>query len=217
MSLPVLIRTAGRRSPAKNASSRERARPAWTSTRSGPGTPSTATPCCPCAPRPCSPSPPRSRPSPHRRPPRAPPASPQPGATPGNSPPAPVTSRPETNPAWSRSASPRAPPAGPPGHRAHGRRRPPARLRLVTMAPPPPGPRPMAPLPRPAHSRPGHLNSADRKEARDVTNRDCSTGRRILSSGSTRHGGSRVGPQHLFLTRRRIEGESVGLVHSDRP
>ena len=40
-----------------------------------------------------------------------------------------------------------------------------ARLRLVTMAPTPPGPRPMAPLPRPAHSRPGHLTPAGRKEA----------------------------------------------------
>ena len=42
----------------KNASPTARARPAWTSTRSGCGTPSTATPSCPCAPRPCWPSPP---------------------------------------------------------------------------------------------------------------------------------------------------------------
>ena len=59
VSLPVLIRTAGRRWPLKNASSRKRPRLAWTSTRSGPEPPSTATPCCPCAPRPCPPSPPR--------------------------------------------------------------------------------------------------------------------------------------------------------------
>ena len=64
VSLPVLIRSQGRDGRWKSASSRERARPAWTSTRSGPGTPSTATPCCPCAPRPCWPSPPPARPRP---------------------------------------------------------------------------------------------------------------------------------------------------------
>ena len=42
----------------------------------------------------------------------------------------------------------------------------------------------MAPLPRPAQSRPGHLNSADRKEARDVTNRDCRQGSKALTRPS---------------------------------
>jgi hypothetical protein len=35
----------------------------------------------------------------------------------------------------------------------------------------------MAPLPRPAHGRTDRLNPAGRREARHVTNRDCSTGR----------------------------------------
>jgi len=72
---------------------------------------STATPCCPCAPRPCWPSPPPARPRP---PPSLPPpaatSSPKPGATPASCPPPPMTSRPAMTPAWSRSASPK--PAG---------------------------------------------------------------------------------------------------------
>jgi SRSO17 transposase len=92
---------------AKNATSTARAKQAWTSTRSGPGTPSTATPCYQCAPRRCWPSPPRARPRPTRTPsPPAPPGSPRPGATPASCPPPPTTSHPATTPAWSRSASP---------------------------------------------------------------------------------------------------------------
>ena len=110
VSLPVLIRVAGRRW--RNATSRERGRPAWTSTRSGPGTPSTGTPCCPCARSRCWPSPPPAR---HRhrgrtsRPPRPPgtPPSPQPGATPANCPPPQTTRLPGMTPAWSKSASPK--------------------------------------------------------------------------------------------------------------
>ena len=55
---------------------------------------------------------------------------------------------------------PRSPPPDPAGHRADEPHRQRPRLRLVTMATPPPGPRPMAPLPRPAQSRPRHLTSA---------------------------------------------------------
>ena len=117
VSLPVLIKVAGKRWPVENASLTARARPAWTSTRSGSGTPSTATPCYPCAPRRCWPSPPPGQPclTATRQPP-APPGSPQPGATPGNYPPAPMTGHPATTPAWSRSASPKpaAWPASPP-------------------------------------------------------------------------------------------------------
>jgi DDE superfamily endonuclease len=60
---------------------------------------------------------------------------------------------------------PRSTPPRPPGHPAHDHRRPPARIRLVALAPPPPGPCPLAPQPCPAQSRPGHLNPAERKEA----------------------------------------------------
>jgi len=51
----------------------------------------------------------------------------------------------------------RGPPPAPAGHHADEPRRPRPRLRLVTMAAMPPGPRPMAPIPRPAQSRPRHL------------------------------------------------------------
>ncbi len=119
VTLTVLVRTAGTRWRRKNATSREKARRAWTSTRSGSGAPSTATPCCPCAPRRCWPSPPPGKPPPRRQvnpghPPAALP-SPPPGAIPASCPPPPVTGRPPT-PAWSRSASPRpaAWPASPP-------------------------------------------------------------------------------------------------------
>jgi len=58
---------------------------------------------------------------------------------------------------------PRGPPSPAHGHRPDEPRRPRPRLRLVTMATTPPGPRPMAPLPRPAQSRPRHLTIAPRK------------------------------------------------------
>ena len=61
--------------------------------------------------------------------------------------------------------SARGPPPGPPGRRAHEPRRPRPRLRLVTMAATPAGPSPMAPLPRPVQGRPRHLTPAGRKEA----------------------------------------------------
>jgi SRSO17 transposase len=106
--LPTLVRAAGKRWPVENATSKARGKQAWTSTRSGPGTPSTATPCYQCAPRRCWPSPPRARPRPTRTPsPPAPPGSPRPGATPASCPPPPMTSHPATTPAWSRSASPK--------------------------------------------------------------------------------------------------------------
>ena len=107
-SLPALIKVAGKRWPVEECLQQERGRPAWTSTRSGPGIPSTGTPCCPCAPRRCWPSPPPARPHLAKLllPPASPP-SPLPGATPGSCPPARTTSHPETTPAWSRSASPR--------------------------------------------------------------------------------------------------------------
>ena len=53
----------------------------------------------------------------------------------------------------------------PPGHRADEPHRPRPRLRLVTMAATPSGPRPMAPLPRPAQSPPYHLTPARRNDA----------------------------------------------------
>jgi hypothetical protein len=109
VSLPVLIRSRGD-GRWRNACSRERGKRAWTSTRSGPGTPSTGTPCCPCAPRRCWPSPPPARSRPPQTLPPSPQASPWPGATPGNCPPARTTGHPAPTPAWSRSASPR--PAG---------------------------------------------------------------------------------------------------------
>ena len=68
VSLPVLIKVAGKRWPVEEClASTARGRPAWTSTRSGCGTPSTATPSCPCAPRPCWPSPPPARPARQRQ------------------------------------------------------------------------------------------------------------------------------------------------------
>jgi hypothetical protein len=93
----------------KNATSKARGKPDWTSTRPGPGPPSAGTPSCRCAPRRCWPSPPpaRSRP-PRSLPPPAAPGSPRPGATPASCPPPPATGRPATTPAWSRSASPEA-------------------------------------------------------------------------------------------------------------
>ncbi len=57
VSLPALIMVAGKRWPVEEVSSRARAKPASTATRSGCGTPSTGTPCCPCARSRCSPSP----------------------------------------------------------------------------------------------------------------------------------------------------------------
>ena len=51
VTLTVLVRTAGKRWPAEECHQQEKGRRAWTSTRSGSGAPSTATPCCPCAPR----------------------------------------------------------------------------------------------------------------------------------------------------------------------
>jgi DDE superfamily endonuclease len=94
--------------PSKNATSKARGKQAWTSTRSGPGPPSTATPSCRCAPRRCWPSPPPARPRPPRslQPPAAP-GSPRPGATPASCPPPPAAGHRATTPAWSRSASPR--------------------------------------------------------------------------------------------------------------
>ena len=140
----------------KSASSRPRARPGWTTTRSAPGAPSTATPCCPCAPRRCSPLPPPAphRPAPANRPPPADPACAARSVGLHRE----TTRHRGRRPPWRRARPgqgqrPRSPPPRPPGHRAHDRRRPPTRLRLVTMAPPPPGPRPMAPLPRPAQIR----------------------------------------------------------------
>ena len=117
VSLPVLIKVAGKRWPVEECLQQGKGRPAWTSTRSGPGTPSTGTPCCPCAPRRCWPSPPPARPRPARPAMTCPPPpSQQAGATPGNCPSARTTSRPAPTPAWSRSASPRpgAWPAWPP-------------------------------------------------------------------------------------------------------
>ncbi len=52
--LATLVRVARKRWPSKNATSKARGKRAWTSTRSRPGTPSAATPSCPCAPRRCS-------------------------------------------------------------------------------------------------------------------------------------------------------------------
>ncbi len=108
VTLPALITVAGKRWPSKNATSKARGKRAWTSTRSGPGTPSTATPSCRCAPRRCWPSPPPARPRPPRSLPLpAAPGSPQRGATPASCPPPPATGHRATTPAWSRSASPR--------------------------------------------------------------------------------------------------------------
>jgi DDE superfamily endonuclease len=114
VSLPVLIRVAGKRWPVEECVQQGKGRQDWTSTRSGPGPPSTGTPCCPCAPRRCWPSPPPARPSPPpSRPLPAATSSPPPGATPASCLSAPTTGLPATTPAWSRSASPR--PAAWPG------------------------------------------------------------------------------------------------------
>ena len=74
--------------------------------------------------------------------------------------------------AWARQRArpgqgqrPRSTPSRPPCYPAHDHRRPPARIRLVAPAPPPPGPCPLAPQPCPTQSRPGHLSLAERKEA----------------------------------------------------
>ena len=177
VSLPVLIKVAGKRWPVEEcfAHGRERAQVAWTSTRSGCGTPSTATPSCPCAPRPCWPLPPPSQRCPAATRPPPPPASPQPGPAQGNCLPAPATSHPETSPAWSRSASPRpaASPASPPrpsaappaswatpGHNGDAATRPaPDGTTTTPGSPPPTSP-----------------NPSRQKGGPHVTNRDCSTG-----------------------------------------
>lgn len=109
MSVPALFAVTGKDGRRKNATSRQRGRPAWTSTRYGSGSPFTAIPCCPCAPWRCSPLPPpaRSHPPRYHRPqmlPRRPAPSPPAGPAPGSSPPARTSRRRET-PAWSRSAS----------------------------------------------------------------------------------------------------------------
>lgn len=67
------------------------------------------TPCCPCAPRRCSPSPPPGRPrSPRILPPPAATSSLRPGATPASCPPVPATGLQAITPASSRSPSPEA-------------------------------------------------------------------------------------------------------------
>ena len=111
-SLPALIKVAGKRWPVEECLQQGKGQAGlnqhqvrtWHSFHRH-------TPCCPCAPRRCWPSPPPARP--HMTKlllPSASPPSPLPGATPGSCPPARTTSHPETTPAWSRSASPR--PAG---------------------------------------------------------------------------------------------------------
>jgi hypothetical protein len=60
----------------------------------------------------------------------------------------------------SQGQRPRSPSARLPGHSADELCRPRPGLRLVTMAPTPSGPGPMAPLPRPAQSRPRDFNHA---------------------------------------------------------
>ena len=116
----------------------------------------------------CWPSPPPAPAPPGGAPPPPAAASPRPGATPGKCPPAPTTSLP-ARPRPGQGQRPRGPPPAPPGHHAHDRRRPRARLRLVPLAATPPGPRPIAPLPGPAPSLPGMSHD-------QATDRDCSTG-----------------------------------------
>jgi SRSO17 transposase len=112
VALSVLIAVTGRRWPVEECHQQAKGRPDSISIRSGSGTPSTATRCCPCALSPCSPSllpgsprPPRYyRPRTASRATHAP--SPQTGPTPASCPPAQTSRRPQT-PAWSRSASPK--------------------------------------------------------------------------------------------------------------
>jgi hypothetical protein len=134
--LPFVIR------PSKNVS-RPRATSGSTSIRSGSGTPSTATRCCPCARSYCSPSPPQPA---ALRP--APGADQQPcdwrdtGILPAS-----AGEAPPRRPRPCQGQRPRSPPPAPPGHHADDRHRPPARPRVVTMVAKTPGPRPLPPLP----------------------------------------------------------------------
>ena len=73
VSLSVLIRAAGKRWPVEECFQQGKGQAGLDHTRSGPGIPFTATPCCPCAPRPCWPSP---RPGPPRTAANCPPPAP---------------------------------------------------------------------------------------------------------------------------------------------
>ena len=191
VSLPVLIKVAGKRRPARKRSRPERTHSAGTSPRCAPGTASAGTP--PWPPSPSSAMSPSATDcaatSPSR--PRQPPAATTlPKTAPGKITADATTGARPTTLTWaSRSAtrpSPPGPGALPARHRrrqAHRRRdrppdppRPPARRRahhrcpprlspaLVPVAAPPPGPRPMAPLRHPPGRRSQHLTKDGRKE-----------------------------------------------------
>ena len=61
VSLPLLIKVCGSRWPVEECHQQAKGRPVSTATRSGCGSPSTATPCCPCRRSPCWPWPPPAR------------------------------------------------------------------------------------------------------------------------------------------------------------
>ena len=106
VSLPILIKVAGKRWPVEECflPSNPRGRPALTSTSCASGGRFTGTPCCPCVPSRCSPSPPpghpaapRPGPLPIQAPAPVPLTSRNTGATPASSLPAPARNLPRTS------------------------------------------------------------------------------------------------------------------------
>jgi hypothetical protein len=109
VSLSILIKVAGKRWPVEECFQQGKGRPALTSTSSACGTPSAATPCCPCVPSRYSPSRPPGHPGylrpgplparaqpPGRRPPSPPLTSRNTGTTPASCPSVPASSLPRT-------------------------------------------------------------------------------------------------------------------------
>jgi SRSO17 transposase len=112
---------------------------------------------------------------------------------------------PPQDPGLIKVSAPRSPAPPAPGHRPHDRRRPPARLRLVTLATTTPGPRPLPPLPGPAQG------SASMNQDH-ITNPDCNTGGpRIGRFGDQRSDRAGGGPASAAGDRlRHLEGKPAG-------
>ena len=160
---PGHSRSPGNGGPSENATSKARGKQAWTSTRSGPGTLCAGTPCCPW--RPGAAGHRRGPPGPVRRGVSRPRRQPAARGLARHGQAACRRRRPATGrrPWAGQGQRARGPPPPPAGHHADEPGRPRPRLRLVTMATAPSGPRAMAPLPCPAQSRPRRLTIAGKK------------------------------------------------------
>jgi SRSO17 transposase len=103
VTLPGLVTVAGKRWPVEECHQQGKGQTGLDQHQVGPGTLSAGTPCCPCAPRRCWPSPLPARPRPPwSLPPPAATGSPRPGATRASCLPPPATGHRATTPAWSR-------------------------------------------------------------------------------------------------------------------